>query len=325
MKKLIPFILALCLLLSFASAEGNTAVQEGIPSEAEFRELNRRIWEANLFDSVISRHKSYIIRWDYSYVSFSQCTYQTKDACYSEWSYGSMEYIRSDGFGCNAYPDEDTELATLEAFVDVAPELNIHVQASADTLEESFVFGHDTLTGIEKNDNRIHIYSRYDEELSRAFFEQWLETENPGMTVTTESVLDAETLEQCEFFYRGEKDGETVVLASIAVEYDVPEPMACWVLRSILEADSPNMRTCRYVVEPDTEEERIYEITLPVNLPLNVYATPGNTYAAFEDKEGTLFVHPDYLNDRTIYVFLHPDEEMMQRYLEQFEVNGTEE
>lgn len=317
MKKLISVILALCLLLTFAAAEENTAVQEGIPSEAEFRELNRRIWEANLFDSVISRHESYAIRWDYAYISFTQNSYQTKDECYSEWSYGSMEYIRSDGLGCQANLDRDTWLATLSAFVDVAPEINIHVQAATDTLEESFDFEHDTLTGIEKTDNRIHIYTRYDEELSRSFFEQWLEMENPGMTVTTESIIDAETLEQYEFLYRGEKNGETVVLASLSVEYDVPEPMTCMVLRSILEADSPNMRTCRYVVEPDTEAERICEFSFPANLPVFLYAT-GYDYAAFEDKEGTRFLHPDYLNDRTIYVFLHPDEEMLQRYNEQY-------
>ena len=47
----------------------------------------------------------------------------------------------------------------------------IHVQQSTDEEAESFDFEYDTLKDVVYKDNLIYIYSEYDEELSRSFFE----------------------------------------------------------------------------------------------------------------------------------------------------------
>ena len=293
MKKLTVILAALflCVMVSAASAE--------VPPEEEFRELNHNIWAANLFDSVLSRHESYSIRWDHDYISTYQNVYQTKEGSFTEWSSGSVEYIRPDQWGCASYPDPDTGYASPIIFADVGPNVSTHIQTSTETEEESFDFEHDTLTGVEYKDNLIYIYSRYDEEKSRTFMEDWFDAEEPGMIVTTESIVNAENLDGLAFWYRGEKDGETVVLAHITVEYDIPEPSACRILRSILEEESPNMRTCRLYVQSDTDGELFYENTVPVNCPCNVFASGS-----------------DYLSDCTFYVFLNPDSELLLRYEE---------
>ncbi len=131
-EKLVTILMALlmCVIISAALSE--------IPSEAEFLELNQKIWEANIFDNVLSRHESYTIHWTYDYFSSDQFVYQTKEGYYSEWSFGDMEYIRPDRFGCSAYIDDDSGIADIETFVDVGPDAVIHVQNSTDEEKDSF-------------------------------------------------------------------------------------------------------------------------------------------------------------------------------------------
>ena len=308
MKKLAAILMALllCMIISAALSE--------VPSDEAFRELNHKIWEANTFDSVISGHENYTIHWFNDYISTDAFVYQTKEELYSEWSSGQIEYNRQDCFGCNVYFDKDSGKNIVQAFVDVGPSVQLHVQQSTDEEAESFDFEHDTLKDVVYKDNLIYIYSEYDEELSRSFFEGWFGMENPGMVVTTEEIVSAETLECLAFYYRGEKDGKTVVLAHLELAYDVSEPAGYRILRALLEADSPNMKTVRYIVQPDTDEEKTYEITLPANLPCALYATGVDTYISFSDREATQIIIPDRLTDSTFYVFFNPDDELLERH-----------
>ena len=163
-------------------------------------------------------------------------------------------------------------------------------------------------------DNLIHIYSRYDEEKSRVFFEQWYWMENPGFTVTTEIVADAETFEETAFYYRGEKDGETVSLVRITAEYDVPEPSACRILKGLLESDNPNRRTVSVTFQPGTDEEAVYEASLPVNLRCEVLVSGVDSYVCFADREATRLTDPDFLTDFICCIFPNPDEELLERF-----------
>ena len=76
------------------------------------------------------------------------------------------------------------------------------------------------------------------------------------------------------------------------------------------------MRNCRFVVDPGDGETRTYEISIPANLPITPYAPQTGDYAVFDDAEGTRFFLGDRLQDANCYIFLHPDEEMMQRFIE---------
>ena len=116
--------------------------------------------------------------------------------------------------------------------------------------------------------------------------------------------MDAETYELLVDYVFRKKDGKQEQIAIHTMEYDIPEPAACSIMRVAFERKSENMMTVTFVADPDTEQEIEVSAEIPVNNECFFKIDDSDNIAIYTDRECTIpdTEHWDRMSDRTYYI-----------------------
>ena len=310
MKKTLTVVLVLlltaCLCVTAFAAEAEES------GEASGVEVNRKIFDANELDALLAAHGS--VQYTFEYFldpAMNGVTWESKQAVYSDSASAHAEYSR-DGVRFEMTFDEEADEFELRCVVELDESFDPFYRCTGDSFDDFFDPEYDRVTSVCEEDGLVYVVTENNEEMSRMHLEDITGEEYAGQIVRTESVADAETWELVRFTTYMVHGAEETPLYRVSVKYDVGEPIGCRVLRAAFERESENMVTRTYVVEPGTKQEFTREVTVPANTVVGVVG--GDYLVLFDDPDGETLTAWDRLSDKTSYVFLDPDKEMIDHF-----------
>ena len=157
--------------------------------------------------------------------------------------------------------------------------------------------------GAYKEDCKIHIFTRYNKELSKEFAENALGVEYKGESYITEAVFDEKTYDYLEFIITKELNGVSELIGRNVYEYDLPEPAACTALRCAFESKTENMVNVTFVLEPGTKNEIRKTFKVSVDTDVTYSIEDPENYEAFSDSkcEKPFTGQWDKMSDLSVY------------------------
>ncbi len=133
-------------------------------------------------------------------------------------------------------------------------------------------YDRDQFIGAYKENGKIYLFSRYNEDLSREYAENTIGVDYNGESYVSETVFDEKTYDLLEMFVIKETGDTSEIVNRIVFEYDLPEPVTCSALRSAFEAPTENMLNATFVVDPGTKNEisKTFKIRVDSNIGYNL-------------------------------------------------------
>lgn len=276
------------------------------PSMKEMKEINHKIYVANTREELLKKHKSISYSFDVDYPKTDDAVnyyYITADYQYlegddlAEISKDRMVYELSGRMNA----DDAAMTYTFDLSADPEADLYQYVYATEDGWMD---YDHDTLTDCYTQDGRIHLISEMDEVASENYAANNIGEDYKGQIYSQETIVDAETYELLVDYVFRKKDGKQEQIAIHTMEYDIPEPAACSIMRVAFERKAENMMTVTFVADPDTEQEIEVSAEIPANNQCEFMIDDPENIAIYTDRECTKQAtgHWDRMSDMTYYI-----------------------
>ena len=292
MKKIIALVLLLALVLSI-SACGGEANNTDTNSVSDIESITmQEIYEASVFDTVLSKHESvYIVN------TASDGVYQ--DYITKDYSYELTPYFTTFTSVKTMYFDFDDECMCLvpidkDGVSNYAEHLAENNQSFVDPNSVEFT----TITSTTKTDDRIVVNAVVDTK----YFEGQAEEGAAQISSCEWKIeLDAETREIAAIGIVYTFDDGTVTESNVVIKYgaeviDEVKPFLEY------ENQTENLRTITVVLNPGTEDEKTETIQVPKGLYFELDSEA--LFATFVDADCTepLTFADDYESDVTVYI-----------------------
>lgn len=312
MKKSI-IALVLLALTAFLITSCNNLQEKGmsndipkheIPGIDEMKEINHKIYIANRKEELLKNHKS---------ISYSFKNQKTDDVAHYYFITADYQYMEGDDWAeiskdrmiyelrGRLKTDDAAMTYKFNLLADQEAELYQYVSATEDGWQD---YDHDKFTDCYIQDGKIHLFSEMDEVSSERYASTNVGEEYKGQTYSQEAVVDADTYEFLVDYTFRKKDGKQELVATTTMEYDIPEPAACSIMRVAFEKKSENMMTVTFVADPDTDKEINVSANIPANNECAFITDDQENIAIFTDRECTkpLVEHWNRMSDMTYYI-----------------------
>lgn len=304
-RKIVALLLVLCLWPMAAWAEGEKPLDE-----QALAELTQAIFEANQLEALFDRHTS--VRFLFSDPDAPDgfdVIWETKEEYYQSYAdwfahwekdqvYYEMRYVR------------ETDSFTLIAGYEYDPYYKLYSFVGS-SIESFYDPERETIVDCHEQDGKLYLVSVYDETKSRESMED-AGLAYAGETVKTRLVVDASTYDILTYHKYVEADGAENVIYSEFAAYDQPEPVACRVLRSAFERENVKRVQVTFVIDHGSDHELVKTLNVPANTECKMVCA--SSYVCFLDEECTTITGWDGASDITVYYYLDPSEELVQRF-----------
>lgn len=257
-----------------------------------------QIVEANMKENVLKNHSGYQVNiWEYGDLETKMYNDQDMTAwCWSDEAGATVElHMGPVLFG--SYEGEYG--ATL-----LADETEIENQSYYDNsfleLDSTFM---ETIEEVRTDGDQWQVItSMAAENMNRPTYEF-----EEGDTVTMEYTLDPDTLEIFSLVETVTKaDGTTEVSGTVDIAYDVEMPEE---VSSVYEKmQEEPQRTVTMVLDPDTEEEQTYSISLVQGIPVGLYISENYT-ELYTDRECTKISEEEVDVSKSVTLYSKANEE----------------
>ena len=237
--------------------------------------------------------------------------YETPDGLLCDWGGGDAYYTRSDRLSFGLELDGSGNPSPYLACNFTQTELPLFSFSAADSYENFFNTGHETVIDFYIEDGLLHIVSVFDEEGTAGLAEYFL-LENDAYVGHADFVADAESYEALYVLTRLEKDGEMICSETQAQEFNQPEPSLIQALQAPYLRESENMMTLRIYLNHGTEHEDSFVLTIPENMDFQ-FAADVNALL-FDDPDYTTVSHWDRKTSRDFYLVTEYDDELLERF-----------
>ena len=296
MKKIVTFILILCMVLSFAACGSNENSENSSNAEITMQE----IYDASNLTSALEGHESIHAKYMSDGVPYEE-DYLTKDYIYSLYkgSYFGLEsdfaFFTTDHafYSCEEGKYTRSFLLTPEGLTDTyRSEDDVVMVLSADAVKE-------TIQDVTKNDNRIAVTSFLDKEAMKELgMDSMISSDG-------EYVLDEKTRELISTKIVADYGEGMRYEVATEIFYDAEAPEG---LKAFLDYDSQteDLRTITIVSNPGTEKEKSESVQVAKGLSVSLEPAEYDeeTFAMYADAACTQPLDPseDDNSDLTIYV-----------------------
>ena len=307
---LVMLALTVCMITSCNNVQekgmSNDIPKHETPSIDEMKEINHKIYIANRKEELLKNHNSIVYSfdnensraYDLAHYYFITADYQYVEG--DDWAEISKDRMI---YSINGRLNTDDVAMTYKfnLLSDPQSELYQYVSATEDGWQD---YDHDTLTDCYTQDGKIHLFTEMDEVASEKYASANVKEEYKGQTYCQEAVVDAETYEFLVDYTFSKKDGKKELVATTTMEYDIPEPAACSIMRVAFEKKAENMMTVTFVADPDTEQEIKVSAEVPSNSECAFITDDQENIAIFTDRECTkpLTEHWNRMSDMTYYI-----------------------
>ncbi len=305
---LVILAITVCMITSCNNVQkkgmSNDIPKHDTPSLDEMKEINHKIYIANRKEELLKNHKS---------ISYSFKNQKTDDVARYYFITADYQYMEGDDWAeiskdrmiyelrgrLNTADATMTYIYNLMA--DPKADLYQYVPATEDKWQD---YDHDKLIDCYVADGKIHLFSERDEISSERYASTNVGEEYKGQTYLQEAVVDADTYEFLVDYTFKKYDGKQELIATYTMEYDIPEPAACSIMRVAFEKKAEKMMTVTFVADPDTEQEIKVSAEVPANNECSFITDDQENIAIFTDRECTkpLVEHWDRMSDMTYYI-----------------------
>ena len=276
-----------------------------VAEELDYAELSDLVYEANKLDMIFRNHDSveYSMLFDEELLpNRIDYIYETPHTAYSE-SHNSAFYATRDSFYQMWLDGNASDLYYTFDFVnDFDPHRNAGYEIVPSSSGQWWNPDCETPLYAYSADGVIYMGSEYDEDLSRAFFAEWLAEEYDGQTVSPLLIVDPDSYEILAMAYTvTDRDGQESSPLIISVNYDVPEPRASRNMRAIAERSAEYTAELTIVMNPGTDSEKIESMKVPIGSTV-IYVANSNM-TLYADEDGTVPASRwDHVSDNVYYL-----------------------
>ena len=289
--------------------EGSRRVEIPMTLE-EFKDLNHLLFVENQQEKMFERHTSQSVTYYNDFplsVDKAYVYYVTPDSVYSEAA--DWEDYGKDRLCYQILGTSDPENSYMHYIADLTEDWKSNMWRYVPTDESKWMdYERDQFIGAYKEDGKIHLLTRYNEDLSREYAEETVGVKYEGETYITESIFDAKNYDYLEMIVTKELNDNSEVVCRIVFEYDTPEPAACRTLRCAFETAAANMVNVTFVVDPGTKNEISKKFMVPANTNVSYNIDDLENVEVFTDRkcETPVTEKWDKMSDITMY-FKHVD------------------
>ena len=300
---------------SFGKIAGQELPEAAIPAKPDgaaprkdddgFRELQHKIYSANLKDAIFKNHTSLALTLDDKY----QHVYDMADYVYlaPDYSYGHASYYQqySKDREILQYVGTDSNSPYPVYVADLSENYTGHVYWYVPQEEATFFNAeHETITDVCEKGGVLWQYSVMDETGSKNYFENMIDGAYGGEIVHCFEIVNAENYEIIEARQYAEKDGKTYLLGIHKMQYDLPEPEEVSAFLKIFDNGDKDTSTVTYIANPGKDNEISKSMTVPQHSVVSFYSQDMPETKVFLDKECT---KPSYqgwdgISDTVFYV-----------------------
>lgn len=275
-------------------------------TDEEFRDFYHRLFLVNQQEAMFERHSSQTITIVNDFPLAEEAAYfyyVTPDSIYQEadtW----IEYEK-DRLVYQLYDMNDPDKSTMIYLFDLRPDSDIQRWRYIPTDESRWMnYEHDHMFSVYIEDGLIHVLSRYDEDLSREFAEEFIGVEYKGESYITEIIFDEKTLDYIQAIVTKELNGSSEIVDMVFIDYDLPEPAACKAVRAAFGRKDANMAKATFVVDQGTKNEIKTSGMVPYNSNVSFYIDDVDNIKVFSDSKCTEPVTGlwDKMSDLTRYI-----------------------
>ena len=275
-------------------------------TDEEFRELIHKIFLVNQQETMFERHSSQSVVYINDFPASAEAAYAyyiTPDSVYQEsqdWIYYDKDRVEYQVDGIS-----EPETASKVCLIDFQEDWESNLWRYVPTDESMWMnYEHDHLIDAYTEDGRLHILTRYDEEMSREYCENTVGVQYEGEIYTTDTICDENNYDLLAFVVRKELNGSSEVVNTILFEYDGEIPSSLLLLRMMFEQRDEEPVTVTIIVDPDTDREASKTITIPPHIGAAYVCDDMETIQVFTDRECTVpYVEPwDRMTDLTMYL-----------------------
>lgn len=315
MKKIVTFILLMCMVLTFVACTDNgiktpenttseeTTLEGTTPEETTTEEITTEITAQDIYDS--SKVSALLEKYDSILVvrtangEVYQEDYYSKEYCYSLFDGGESDagFLSTDK--SFFFYVEDIYSQAISISPDgIADEKEFF----AEELETNYLLTdmlNDTIMSVTEIDGNILVTSFPDqEEIDEAKAQGW------NIVDGEEYVLDAKTLDVISVKGGSVNDSGEKYEGAISVTYNVEIPEG---MKKLVEyaQQTENMRTVTFVSNPGTDNEKTESIQVPKGLQVDFFADSEDLdFTLYADAACTqeIELNLDVDSDLTVYV-----------------------